>query len=78
MILSQQHVECLLARLDDWILRTIADLRMEEYTVREIADRLGLTTRTIERKLALIRDILAGFIVTAPRSAHELMNGEDV
>jgi DNA-directed RNA polymerase specialized sigma24 family protein len=33
--------------------------KMEGYTVAEIADRLGYVTRTVERKLRLIRAVWA-------------------
>ena len=35
----------------------MALLRMEGYTVDEIAARLGCVARTVKRKLQLIRDI---------------------
>ncbi len=49
--------ECryLLDRLTDTILRAIALWKMEGFTTEEIASKLGCTTRTIERKLQLIR-----------------------
>jgi DNA-directed RNA polymerase specialized sigma24 family protein len=49
--------ECqeILDRISDAILRAIALWKMEGYTSEEIATRLGCTTRTVERKLQLIR-----------------------
>jgi DNA-directed RNA polymerase specialized sigma24 family protein len=49
--------ECqdMLDRLSDTILRAIAMWKMEGFTTEEIAAKLGCTTRTIERKLQLIR-----------------------
>jgi DNA-directed RNA polymerase specialized sigma24 family protein len=49
--------ECqdILDRLSDTILRAIALWKMEGFTTEEIATKLGCTTRTIERKLQLIR-----------------------
>ena len=49
--------ECheMLDRLSDAILRAIALWKMEGFTTDEIAAKLGCTTRTIERKLRLIR-----------------------
>ena len=49
--------ECqdMLDRLSDTILRAIALWKMEGFTTEEIASKLGCTTRTIERKLQLIR-----------------------
>jgi DNA-directed RNA polymerase specialized sigma24 family protein len=49
--------ECqnILDRLSDTILRAIALWKIEGFTTEEIASKLGCTTRTIERKLQLIR-----------------------
>lgn len=47
----------LLQLLDDANLQEIAIARMEGFTNAEIAGRLGVQTRTIERKLRLIREI---------------------
>jgi DNA-directed RNA polymerase specialized sigma24 family protein len=41
--------------LGDARLRRVAELRMAGYTVAEIAEQLGLTKVTIDRKLAVIR-----------------------
>ncbi len=46
-----------LRRLDDSELETIALLRLEGYTVEEIAQKLGVVGRSIKRKLQLIRSI---------------------
>jgi DNA-directed RNA polymerase specialized sigma24 family protein len=53
----QVAAECqdILDRLSDTILRAIALWKMEGFTTEEIASKLGCTTRTIERKLQLIR-----------------------
>ena len=48
----------MLDQLDDEVLRKIAIAKMEGYTNDEIADTLGVKTRTIERKLKLIRETL--------------------
>jgi DNA-directed RNA polymerase specialized sigma24 family protein len=40
---------------DDPDLRSVAEMKLEGYTNREIADRLRVGPRTVERKLALIR-----------------------
>jgi DNA-directed RNA polymerase specialized sigma24 family protein len=45
----------LLDLLDDECLRKIAILRVEGYTVAEIAGMLKISRRTVERKLQLIR-----------------------
>ena len=42
---------------DDSALSEVAIAKMEGYTNDEIADRLGVKTRTIERKLRIIREI---------------------
>src|SRR5262249_18724320 len=47
----------LLALLADPKLEEVAVAGMEEYSVEEIADRLGCVPRTVKRKLRLIRDI---------------------
>jgi DNA-directed RNA polymerase specialized sigma24 family protein len=54
---AQVAEECqrLLDQLEDDTLRDIAILKMEGFTVDEIAQRLGSTRRTIERRLHIIR-----------------------
>jgi DNA-directed RNA polymerase specialized sigma24 family protein len=47
--------ERLFARLDDPALRTIARRKLEGYSSEEIAAGLGVTARTVDRKLRLIR-----------------------
>ncbi len=47
----------LLDQLDDQMLREIATLKMEGYSNEEIAEKLDCVTRTVERKLARIREI---------------------
>jgi DNA-directed RNA polymerase specialized sigma24 family protein len=47
----------LLDRLSDTILRAIALWKTEGFTTEEIACKLGCTTRTVERKLQLIRRV---------------------
>jgi DNA-directed RNA polymerase specialized sigma24 family protein len=56
---AQVSEECrrLLAKLGDENLRKVALLRMEGYTVEEIAGRLGRVERTVKRRLEIIRDI---------------------
>src|SRR5205823_937698 len=41
--------------LGDATLRRVAELRMAGYSVGEIAERLGVTKATVDRKLAVIR-----------------------
>jgi DNA-directed RNA polymerase specialized sigma24 family protein len=54
-----EQCESLLRRLAarDPKLREIAELRLEGYTVKEIAPRVGYVERTVKRKLDRIRDI---------------------
>ncbi len=52
-----EECQCLLRRLGDRELEAVALLRMEGYTVKEIADRLGYAPRSIKRKLRLIRNV---------------------
>ena len=49
--------ECqeLLDRLSDTLLRAIALWRIEGFTTEEIAAKLGCASRTVERKMQLIR-----------------------
>jgi DNA-directed RNA polymerase specialized sigma24 family protein len=56
---AQAAEECrhLLGRLGDPELESVALLKMEGYTVEEIAERLGCVSRTIKRKLRLIRGV---------------------
>ncbi len=48
----------LLAGLEDGDLRQMALWKMEGYTNEEIAERLDVATRTVERRLRLIRSLL--------------------
>jgi len=56
---AQVTEECtrLLDALNDDTLRTVAVAKMEGYSNDDIAARLGVKTRTVERKLNLIREI---------------------
>jgi DNA-directed RNA polymerase specialized sigma24 family protein len=54
VMLEEQH-QRLLAVLRDDSLRNVATARIEGYTVPEIAADLGVTARSVERKLRLIR-----------------------
>ena len=54
VMLEEQHTR-LLALLRDKVLRKIATARIEGYTIPEIAKDLSISTRSIERKLKLIR-----------------------
>lgn len=50
------QLQHLLRLLRDESLRQICQLRMQGYSNDEIAGRMGITTRSVERKLQLIRD----------------------
>jgi RNA polymerase sigma factor (sigma-70 family) len=52
-----EDYERLLDRLDDATLRTIALRKLEGHTNEAIADELGTSPRTVDRKLKLIRKI---------------------
>ncbi len=56
---AQMAEECqhLLQALGDQELAAVALMRLEGYTVEEVADRLGYAPRSIKRKLQLIRRI---------------------
>jgi len=46
----------LLEGLNDELLRQIARLKLEGYTNQEIAEKIGKSVKTVERKLSLIRE----------------------
>lgn len=52
-----EECERLFERLTDETQRKVAERRLEGYTVEEIAAELNTTTRTIERKLRVIRSL---------------------
>lgn len=58
---SQIAAQCdeLLKQLGDETLERIALAKLEGYTNDEIAEQLGVRTRTVERKLRIIREIWA-------------------
>jgi DNA-directed RNA polymerase specialized sigma24 family protein len=56
-ILAEQF-QVLLARMPDVLTRRLAELKFEGYTNEEIAKQLDVTTRTVERKLQLVRTLL--------------------
>ena len=51
-----ERFHALLESLEDDTLRQIAVWKMESRTSQEIADLLGRSVRTVERKLRMIRD----------------------
>jgi DNA-directed RNA polymerase specialized sigma24 family protein len=53
--LVAEQFSALIERLDDATLRDVAIWKMEGYSNEEIAAKLGRQTRTVERKLRLIR-----------------------
>lgn len=55
MAILNEETDRLMGVLRDDRLRQVAQLRIEGYTVSEIAANLGISTRSIERKLQLIR-----------------------
>lgn len=59
----------LLERLDDDQLKQIALLKMEGYTVEEIAGRVGCARRAVERRLQLIRKIWSQDLPTEDASS---------
>jgi RNA polymerase sigma factor (sigma-70 family) len=42
--------------------RSVLDLRIQGYEVLQIASRLGLASRTVERKLARVRQVLRPYL----------------
>ncbi len=65
-LIATMDEECanLLARLPDDTHRRIAVLRLEGYGNEDIAEALALSPRTIERKLAAIRDCWSASLST--------------
>jgi DNA-directed RNA polymerase specialized sigma24 family protein len=57
--LADEHRR-LLAALDDDILRSISLWKLEGWTGEEIAGKLGITRRSVERKLERIRELWKG------------------
>ena len=53
--MAEEH-QRLLDRLEEPALRQIATWKMEGYSTQEIATRLGITTRSVERKAQRIRE----------------------
>jgi DNA-directed RNA polymerase specialized sigma24 family protein len=55
IVMLNEQFEHLLSLLRDDTLRSIAVMRIEGYSMQEVADCLGTALRTIERKTQLIR-----------------------
>ena len=51
-----ETMDGLMDQLGDEVLKLIVSCKLEGYTNREIADQLGCTERTVERKLEKIRE----------------------
>jgi RNA polymerase sigma factor (sigma-70 family) len=60
LAIAAEEFQRLMSLLDDDRLRQIAECKLEGYTNEEIANRLGLACRSIERKLQRIRQLWAG------------------
>ena len=60
LAIAVEEYQRLMRALDDDRLRTIAQCKLEGHLNEEIADRLGLACRSIERKLQRIRQIWEG------------------
>lgn len=59
MLMLEEQNERLLFLLRDDRLRKVATSRIEGYTVPEIAEHMAVSTRSVERKLKLIRETWA-------------------
>jgi DNA-directed RNA polymerase specialized sigma24 family protein len=60
LAITAEEYRRLMTLLDDEGLRQIAQCKLEGYTNAEIGKRLGLTSRSIERKLRRIRHVWEG------------------
>jgi len=56
LIEMEEELQVLLSKLPNAMLRTLANLKLQCYSNLEIATQLGVSERTIERKLSIIRD----------------------
>ncbi len=64
LAIIEEEGQRLLQSLEDKKLRQIAIWKLESYTNDEIAEKLQLTTRSVERKLQRIREIWSQVIDT--------------
>jgi RNA polymerase sigma factor (sigma-70 family) len=69
LVMLEEQNRQLLESLRDDGLRKIAASRIEGYTVSEIALSMNVTTRTVERKLRLIRDLWTEELQRAERQS---------
>jgi DNA-directed RNA polymerase specialized sigma24 family protein len=60
IVTVEEQCQRMLDQLPDDALRELAQLRLEGYSNEELAERTGLSLRSIERKLAMIRDVWSG------------------
>jgi DNA-directed RNA polymerase specialized sigma24 family protein len=63
LAIAAEEYQRLMVMLDDDRLRQIARCKLEGYSNEEIGERLGLTSRSIERKLQQIRQVWEGELV---------------
>jgi DNA-directed RNA polymerase specialized sigma24 family protein len=61
VFIAKNELRLLLERVGEPILRTIIKMRYEGFTRKEMAQSLGVSERTIQQKLANIRDIHSHF-----------------
>jgi DNA-directed RNA polymerase specialized sigma24 family protein len=59
-VLMADACEALMKRLPDDTFRAVAKWKLQSYTNREIAERLGCSLRSVERMLQLIREKWCG------------------
>lgn len=52
----EEELQLLLSKLPNAMMRTLANLKMQGFSNLEIANQLGVSERTIERKLVIIRE----------------------
>lgn len=53
----EEQCQAMLNRLPDDTLRQLATLRLEGYSNEELAEKTGLSLRSVERKLGVIREV---------------------
>ena len=58
--MMREECQRLLAMLERQDVRSVAMLKVDGYTNEEVAEHLGCTRRSVQRRLALIRDIWSG------------------
>ena len=68
---SKEVLSQFLEQLSEATLRGIVALKLEGFTNEEIADKLGCATRTVERKLNLIRRLWIPFLEDSDEQSGE-------